>query len=235
MQQRRISWTASVPLIGEITKYQISYYNITTPSSITTIDIPENITHRIITGLTNDVTYEFSVKAFDIFSPSAASTVQITPKTFDTSSFTFEYIHYYLNNSGFPELVTQYLVEPPSNWDLTIPLTVTRSGTVYTVVSLGNYSLRTGNLKSVIIPDSVTSIFTGVFADCNSLTSCVISNSVITIGNDVFQRICQLFCEWSHRPCLRIEAIHVLHGLRVSLVDVGAEIGAGFRPARQVK
>jgi hypothetical protein len=77
-----ISWTAVTAPI-EITKYRISYYNITTPSSITTVDVSGNITQRTITGLTNKVTYGFSVKAFiddAELSSDASSTVQVTPK-----------------------------------------------------------------------------------------------------------------------------------------------------------
>jgi hypothetical protein len=179
----RIRWSA-VTTSETIYKYQISYYNITSPSSITTLDVDENVTQTIITGLTNSQTYEFSVKAFDIFSSSlASSTVQVTPSEFDISTFTFEYIQYGVNNSGFPELIIQTSVNAPSKWDLTIPSSVTNSGTVYTVVTVGSASFYASlNLTSIAIPDSVTSIEQSAFNGCNNLRSITLSNSLLSIG-----------------------------------------------------
>jgi hypothetical protein len=76
-----ISWSAvTVVEPYTITKYQISYYNITSPSSITTVDVSGNVTQSTITELTNFQTYEFSVKAFfNTLSSEASSTVQVTP------------------------------------------------------------------------------------------------------------------------------------------------------------
>jgi hypothetical protein len=77
-----ISWSA-VNLPG-LTKYQISYYNSSTPLSITTVDVSGDITEKIITGLINGATYIFSVKAFiNNFSSSASSTVEVTPYSID--------------------------------------------------------------------------------------------------------------------------------------------------------
>ncbi|MBQ4587089.1 MAG: leucine-rich repeat domain-containing protein, partial [Clostridia bacterium] len=42
------------------------------------------------------------------------------------------------------------------------------------------------SLKSVVIPNSVTSIGSSAFADCDSLTSVVIPNSVTSIGFSAF-------------------------------------------------
>ena len=42
------------------------------------------------------------------------------------------------------------------------------------------------NLKSITIPDSVTSIGSYAFYDCNTLTSVTIGNSVTSIGNSAF-------------------------------------------------
>ena len=76
-----ISWSAVIlPSPNIITNYQISYYNITTQSNITTLDVSGNITQIILSGLTNNETYEFSVKAFmNNFSSLDSSTNQVTP------------------------------------------------------------------------------------------------------------------------------------------------------------
>jgi hypothetical protein len=78
-----ISWSAVIAPVT-ITKYQVSYYNISTPSSITNVDVSGNITESLITGLINFQTYEFSVKAFiDDISSNASSKIQLTPFTID--------------------------------------------------------------------------------------------------------------------------------------------------------
>ena len=43
------------------------------------------------------------------------------------------------------------------------------------------------NLKTIVIPESVTSIGQSAFSDCSSLTSITIPNSVTSIGQGAFQ------------------------------------------------
>ena len=71
---------------------------------------------------------------------------------------------------------------------VTIPSSVTYSGTTYSVTSIGYYAFSgcTG-LTSVTIPNSVTSIGNGAFYECSGLTSVTIPNSVTLIGERAFQ------------------------------------------------
>ena len=70
---------------------------------------------------------------------------------------------------------------------VTIPSTVTYSGTTYRVTSIGKQAFAScRGLTSVTIGNSVTSIAYGAFASCTALTSITIPNSVTSIGNSAF-------------------------------------------------
>jgi hypothetical protein len=68
---------------------------------------------------------------------------------------------------------------------MTIPSTVTGSGTTYNVTSIVANAFRNNSLTSVTIGNSVTSIGEGAFS-FNSLTSVTIGNSVTSIGDNAF-------------------------------------------------
>ena len=72
---------------------------------------------------------------------------------------------------------------------VTIPSSVTYSGTTYSVTSIGENAFEdcTG-LTSVTIPNSVTTIGNWAFSYCDGLTSITIPNSVIEIGSGAFYR-----------------------------------------------
>jgi hypothetical protein len=74
-----ISWTAVIPLSEDtITKYQVSYYDISDSLIITNVDVSGNVTQTEIIELTNQKTYVFTVKAFvDTFSSEPSSPIQV--------------------------------------------------------------------------------------------------------------------------------------------------------------
>ena len=72
---------------------------------------------------------------------------------------------------------------------VTIPSSVTYSGTTYSVTTIGDNAFEEcSGLTSVTIGNSVTTIGYGAFYDCSGLTSVTIPNSVTTIGERAFIR-----------------------------------------------
>ena len=69
--------------------------------------------------------------------------------------------------------------------NLTIPSEYVKDGVTYKVVSIGDYAFAYNQLKSVIIPDSVTKIGVQAFLN-NQLTSVVIPNGVTEIKTSAF-------------------------------------------------
>ena len=71
--------------------------------------------------------------------------------------------------------------------DITIPATVTKDGTVYQVVRIGNSAfMQSHGLTSISIPNSVTSIGDNAFYDCSQLTSVTLPHGLNTLGEGAF-------------------------------------------------
>ena len=104
---------------------------------------------------------------------------------------------YYSVTSNSSVMVYGYNRSNPPT-DLFIPSTITYQGTTYSVTAIDyeafRYSLNGGDveyspcttLTSVIIPNSVIAIGNYAFYGCSSLTSVTISNSVTSIGEGAF-------------------------------------------------
>lgn len=96
-------------------------------------------------------------------------------------------IYYNLNASTGKATVT-YNSSNKYTGDVTIPATVTSSGTTYNVTSVGEYAFSScTGLTSVIIPNSVTSIGLSAFQGSTGLTSVTIPNGVTTILSYAFK------------------------------------------------
>ena len=69
---------------------------------------------------------------------------------------------------------------------VTIPETVTYSGTTYNVVAIRSRAFLGCRVTSITIPNSVLDIGSSAFEDCDDLTSVTIGNSIRDIGDDAF-------------------------------------------------
>ena len=103
-------------------------------------------------------------------------------------------IYYDLNSSKKTAVVTyksaaNYYEENRTAYKDTviIPKSVTYNGITYLVTDIGRSAFyECSNLKSVIIPNSVTTIQDYAFYSCSGLTSVLIPNSVTSISSDAF-------------------------------------------------
>ena len=105
------------------------------------------------------------------------------------SAFAIEFVvdglRYSVNSDNTTVTVAGYSSMPSG--DLTIPPSVTYSGTTYSVTTIGESAFANcHSLTSVTIPNSVTSIGNSAFGNCNGLTSVTIGNYVTSIGNHAF-------------------------------------------------
>ena len=67
-----------------------------------------------------------------------------------------------------------------------VPSSVQYNGRILSVISIGTAFKGCGNITSITIPNSVTTIGKGDFSECSSLASVIIPNSVTIIEADVF-------------------------------------------------
>ena len=157
-----VIWLAvSVPSPNTITKYQINYFDTSTPSIITTVDVSGNITQKVITGLTPFQRYIFRIRAYV---NSSAGTVSDDNSTTTPYLLLDSLVYKYNPSAPSDGVVVQNNDSPPSNWNLVIPATVTTNGVTYNVKKVNDYALQNvASLRNLTIPNSVTEIGMGGF------------------------------------------------------------------------
>lgn len=92
-------------------------------------------------------------------------------------------------NSRVWEEQTSFTLWTPYNRPtgaVVIPDTVSFNGTIYTVRSIGNFTFYGCPITSVVMPNTIDTVYTGVFWTCSSLTNVTFSNSLRYIGSDAF-------------------------------------------------
>ena len=90
---------------------------------------------------------------------------------------------YALNEGNKTATITGPVGKPT---ELDIPNKIIVKGQDYTTTSIGKEAFLLCSLKSITIPNSVTSIENSAFSDCSSLTSITIPDSVTNIGEAAF-------------------------------------------------
>ncbi|MDD6131385.1 MAG: leucine-rich repeat domain-containing protein, partial [Bacteroidales bacterium] len=123
----------------------------------------------------------------------AVLTAVLTLVATTASAHSFEVNDIYYNDNGdgtvsvtykgrsytqYADIYTGKVVIPPS-------ITISKTGTTYSVTSIGSYAFYYCSLTSITIPNSVTSIDDRAFWGCG-LTSINIPNSVSSIGESAF-------------------------------------------------
>ena len=71
--------------------------------------------------------------------------------------------------------------------DVVIPETVNYEGVDYPVTSIDTYTFYQCNVKSVVLPNSITTIGNGAFSGCSSLVSVTIPENLTSINDYVFR------------------------------------------------
>ena len=114
---------------------------------------------------------------------------------------------------------TYYDYDNEYSGSVTIPSTVTRNGTTYSVTSIRSYAFyNCSSLTSVTIGNSVTSIGSYAFYYCSGLTSITIPNSVTTIGKEAFFGTNITSIAWNAKKCDNLPLMVTTAGNRFNYI-----------------
>ena len=99
-------------------------------------------------------------------------------------------LYYNLNNTAKTAEVTAQYLNGSSNYSglesVSVPATVSYSGTTYKVTSIGNNAFSKSKIKSITISSGITTIGTYAFYQCFDLKTVSLPNTVTVIGNSSF-------------------------------------------------
>ena len=117
-------------------------------------------------------------------------TDEILNYQYTLKSITLDSVNYYYSTTT--ATVTGFS-NPPLNWNLEIPPTITDNNITYNVTSISSSAFQQcTSLRSINIPASVTFISSSVFYGCTSLTAVTIPVGVTSIGYGTFQQCTSL-------------------------------------------
>ena len=174
--------------------------SITIPASVTTIGRNAFTTNSALVTVVSQSTNPATLLNFtfddnsliDLTVPNGSEQAYIDAnwygfKTVNSTDHTFtqnDIVYQILDITNNDEVATYDYVGASTT--VSIPASVTNSGSTYNVTTIGGVSFDYNSLTSVTIPNSVTTIGTAAFKN-NSLTSLTIPASVTTIGTSAFE------------------------------------------------
>ncbi len=133
------------------------------------------------------------MKHFNIKKLFTVTAVLLCSMVANAHNFEVGGIYYNITNATNKTVAVTYKGDHPDRYsneytgNVVIPESVTYSGTVYSVTSIGYNAFEDcSNLASVVIGNSVTTIGESAFYNCSNLASVVIGNSVTSIGDYAF-------------------------------------------------
>ncbi len=140
-------------------------------------------------------------------------------------------IYYNITSSGYKTVEVTGTPDHNYSGDVTIPATVTTNeGIEYRVIAIGYDAFyMCNNLKSVTIPEGVTTIGGYAFEGCSGLTSVTIPESVTAIGDLAFAHCdgltsvtipesVQTIGDWAFDCCFKLTSVTAYNPIPVDIV-----------------
>lgn len=173
--------------------------------------------------------YEYKFKAKKrrriLVSLAAAAAVICTGVTIGVSSCTAHNskLLYELNETGYTVSAGKYYDET----DVVIPATYNGKKVTKIANSAFSYVKNKENIKSITIPNSVTSIGSYAFSGCSSLTSITIPNSVTSIGGGAFKSCSSMKTVWwNAKKCTDAGGFYsyIFNGCKIYTINIGKNV-----------